>query len=362
MVGCQPIHLSFAPVVPPVANLRIIACLLLVSAAALAARAAEGPLPAARKLWLRGKYAEAADLYAPAAGKNAAAAIGLARCLAAQGKDDEAVKVLTAIAKPQAATGKMPVLQNADVWAELALIAFEHGSADEAQKDAERAIEIDQNQLPARWIVAELDRLAGKLDEADRGYTWLVRYYNNHDVTAAEPLRWIGLAAAQSARWHRQSDQFRFLVNELYPDALQQEPDYWPAHYEAGMLFLEKYNQADAARELQAALEINPNAAEVHAALAALAMDRHDVEKAEASLRRALEINPRLADAWLLRADLLWANSQVAETLSLLEKKVLPLNPVSEEALGAWRRATCCWTGLRNRKRLGRGSRGWSSK
>ncbi len=155
----------------------------------------------------------------------------------------------------------------------------------------------------------------------------------------AESLRWIGLAAAQSARWHRQADQFHFLVNELYPDALQQDPDYWPAHYEAGMLFLEKHNQADAAQEFQAALEINPNAAEVHAAVASLAMEQRDVEKAQASLARALEINPRLLDAWLLKADLLWANFQVSESLKLLQEKVLPLNPICEETLG--RMAAC---------------------
>ena len=114
------------------------------------------------------------------------------------------------------------------------------------------------NQLLARWIVAELDRTAGRLDEAERGYHWLVDYYNDHDEMPAEQLRWIGLGAAQWARWKRQADQFQFLVHELYPDALKQTPDYWPARYEAGMLFLEKHNRADAAREFQAALEINP--------------------------------------------------------------------------------------------------------
>ena len=120
--------------------LRTCVCLLLVSAAALAARAAEGPLPAARKLWLRGKYAEAADLYPPAAGKDPAAAIGLARCLTAQGKDDEAVKVLTAFAKPQAVVAERDTGRgySADVLAELAAIAFEHGARGGSPKQAER--------------------------------------------------------------------------------------------------------------------------------------------------------------------------------------------------------------------------------
>ncbi|MEN6450491.1 MAG: tetratricopeptide repeat protein [Thermoguttaceae bacterium] len=316
------------------ATLRTIVCLPLILVASLAS-AADGGSPAlARKLLLRGKYAEAADLYRPAAAKDPAAAIGLARCLAAQGKDDEAVKALTAgqVVNLPGQTDNLP--HNADVLAELARLAFEHGSLDESRKRAEQAIQIDGNQLLARWTLAELNRVTGKLDEAARGYTWIVHYYNDNEVTSAESLRWIGLAAAQSARWNRQSDQFQFLVNDLYPDALKQEPDYWPAHYDAGMLFLEKHNQADASKELHAALEINPNAAEVHAALALLAVERRDVDKAKASLRRALELNPRLLDALLLKSDLLWMNFQPAETLSFLEKDVLPLNPVSEQTLG----------------------------
>lgn len=312
------------------------------SAATGVARAGDTSLSAARRLWLHGKYAEAADLYAPKAGRDPAAAIGLARCLVAQGRDEEAVKAL-AVGQVGNLPGQIanpPYLHNADVLAELAAIAFEHGNWLEARKRAEESLKIDRNQLLARWITAELARVTGKLDEADRGYAWLVRYYNDNDATAAEQLHWIGLAAAQSARWHRQSDQFQFLVNDLYPDALKQDPDYWPARYQAGMLFLEKYNQADAAREIHAALEINPNAAEVHTALALLALERRDVHKAELSLRRALEINPRSTEALLVQADLLWVNFQLADTLALLEKKILPLNAVSEQALG---RVAACY-------------------
>ena len=319
-------------------RLRIALCFIVLPLWFSAARAGDDAIGEARKLLLRGNYAEAAELYKhllqhrppsppaplPQAGEGSlSAAVGLARCLTARGKDDEAQKALLA------APGK-----SADVSAELAALAFERGAVDEARKRAEEAVKLDRDQLHARWLLAELARTLGRLDEADRGYQWLVRYYNDHDVKQAESLRWIGLAAAQSARWHRQADQFHFLVNELYPDALQQDPDYWPAHYEAGVLFLEKHNQADAAKEFQAALEINPNAAEVHAAVASLAMEQRDGEKAQASLARALEINPRLLDAWLLKADLLWANFQVSESLQLLREKVLPLNPLCEETLG----------------------------
>ena len=151
-------------------------------------------------------------------------------------------------------------------------------------------------------------------------YHRLIEFYNSHDVKQAESLRWIGCAAAQYARWNRLSDQFDFLVNDLFPSAMKLDPDYWPAHLEAGLLFMEKYNRADAAKEFQAALLINPRAAEVHVALAELAMEDYDLDKVEASLRRAMEINPHLPAAWRLKADVAWLNDQTGETLRLLRE------------------------------------------
>jgi len=292
------------------------------------AGAGQGGPAEARRLLLSGKYAEAAEIYQPLADKDPAAALGLARCLAAEGKHDPAVKTL-----------KSSAGRHAGLHAELARLAFEAGDYPAAKSAADEAARLEADQPLARWVLAELDRAAGRLDEAQRGYRRLIRYYNDHEIKDAEPLRWIGLAAAQYARWNRLADQFHFLVNELYPDALKLDPAYWPAHYEAGLLFLEKYNQADAKREFQAALALNPRAAEVHAAMAMIALADRDLEQAQASARRAREINPRLLDAWLIEADLLWGNFQVAETLKLLEEKIRPLNPKSPETLG--RLAAC---------------------
>ena len=309
-------------------HLRTGLCLLFVSVGAVTAWADETAMPQARKLLLRGKYAEAADLYSPLATKLPAAAVGLARGLAAQGKDDAAEEALAA------APGR-----DAGVLAERAAMAFGRGKVENSRKWADEAIRIDRGQLLARWIVAELDRTSGRLDDAERGYRWLVTYYNDHDNMPAESLRWIGLAAARLARWNRQADQFQFLINELYPDALKENPDYWLAHYEAGMLLLEKHNRADAATEFRSALEINPNAAEAHLGVALASIEGRDIETAGASLARALEINPRLLGGWLLKADLLWANFQVHKALTLLEEKAMPLNPICEETLG--RMAAC---------------------
>jgi tetratricopeptide (TPR) repeat protein len=291
-----------------------------------ARKPAVGDLPAANRLLLSGKYAEAAEAFAKLVEKEpVAAAVGLARSQASTGELDKATHGLTACVE------KHP--DAADAWAELARLAFDRGDYAAAAKAAEAAIKARDNQFQARWIQAELLRVAGKLKEADAAYKWFVDYYNGHDVADPESLHWIGLGAGQFARWNRLSDQFHFLVNELYPDALKDAPDFWPANYEAGLLFLEKYNQADAARELKAALKINPNAAEVHAALAELALQNFELDAARRSADRALEINPKLLAAHLHRADILLANFQAAEAIRALEE-ARKLNPVSEATLG----------------------------
>jgi len=303
--------------------------LFLICLAILQARlvAAEDDLSTPTRLLLQGKYAESAEMFGKAAAKSPAAAVGLAHARAATGKLEDAEQVLKS------------AREHPDVYAELARLAFARGDYKAARDRVEAALRSNPDQLLARWIRAELARASGRLDEADRYYKWLVDYYNGHDVKDAESFRWIGLAAAQYARWNRLSDQFRFLVRELYPDALKLDHLYWPAHYEAGLLYAEKYNRADARREFQAALELNPNAAEVHAAVARLALEHRDVEDAQTSLRRALEINPRLIEGRLLKADLAWDNFQPDEAARILENQVLPLNPASEMALG--RLAAC---------------------
>jgi len=286
---------------------------------------AEADLGEARRLLLSGKYAEAAEMHERRAAEDPEAALGLSRALVAEGKYEEAERRLTSVGG-----------EHADVHAELARLAFERGRHGEAGIHVDAAIRLDADQLLARWIRGELFRTSGRMTEAEGAYLWLIRFHNEHEaeIEKVESLRWIGLAAARYARWNRLGDQFHFLVGQLYPDALKLEPGYWPARYEAALLFLEKFNQADAAKQLDAALELNANAAEVHVAVARLALVDRRIDKAEASLERALEINPRLPAAWLVKADLAWANFQPAEAIRLLEEKVLPLDPVSEAALG----------------------------
>ncbi|MEX0712577.1 MAG: tetratricopeptide repeat protein, partial [Pirellulales bacterium] len=300
------------------------ALLLLLTPAA--AQNADQELAKARRLLSTGKYAEAEEAYqALAAAEPVAAALGAAECLVSTGKLEEAAAMLAT------SIGEHP--EAAPLHAAAAQLAFDRGDYEAARHAVEAALAIDAELLAARWIQAELWRTAGELDKADQACKWFVDYYNTHEVASAESLRWIGLAAAQFARWNRLSDQFAFFVNELYPDALELDEEYWPAHYESGLLFLEKYNQADASRAFGEALKLNPNAAPVYAALARLALQNFEVDDATRALDRAQAINPGLAEAHRGRGDVQLTNLDAAEAVEAFEK-ALAVNPASEASLG----------------------------
>ncbi len=316
------------PAAQPICRISIAFALALcvVGAGWCAEKDVAEPLKAAQKLLWGGKYAEAAEAFEKLqASLPQEAAVGVAHTQVATGKLAEAEEGLR---KAVAAQPKSGALE-----AELGQLLFARGEYKEAGQAAQVALELDENSLSARWLSAELSRVQGDLPAAGKGYKWLVDYYNAHDLKDPQSLRYVGLAAAQFARWNRISDQFSFLVNDLYPEALELEPSYWPARYESGLLFLEKFNEADATKEIKAALALNANAADVHAAAAALAVQNYELGEAEASIARALEINPNCLAAHLAQADVHMANIELDKALATLEA-ARPLNPRSDGTLG----------------------------
>jgi len=292
-----------------------------------AADSPPAPPADARKLMLAGKYAEALEAYeAGAKDHPVIAALGQARCLIETGRRDEAEAVLSAALIEQP--------KSASLHAACAQHYFDGGDYATAQQHADAAVALDEKSRLARWVQAELLRTAGKLEEADAAYEWFVDDYNaTDDFTDPDDLRLIGLGAAQYARWNRLSDQFGFLVNELFPSALELDKNYWPAKLESGRLFLEKYNEAEASRDLKAALVMNPQSAEVHAALAELAVQNFELESARRLVDRALELCPDYLPALRVSADIHLANFDADGAVAILES-ALKLNPVDESTLG----------------------------
>ena len=314
---------------------------LLASVASAVDKSPDGLLDEARRLYLRGNYAEAEEKYAALAETSPVpVAIGRARCQLAVGKIDQAIATLQEARKQH---GDSP-----GILSRLAEIEFQRGKYEAAKTYVDATLKIAPENLSARWIDAELHRVAGELDKAEKECEWFIDFYNEKQESIKDPddLRMIGLAAAQHARWTQNHEQFSFLVNELFPDAIVLNGNYWPAHLEAGLLFLEKFNEADAARSFQAALKLNGNAADVHAALAKMALQNADLAKAKVSTDRALEINPSHLPARLLKADLQFATFEPSAAVPILEE-ALPLCPVSEATLGRLAAARACVEGLK---------------
>ncbi|HTN74820.1 MAG TPA: tetratricopeptide repeat protein [Pirellulaceae bacterium] len=292
-----------------------------------AAPARGDDLATARQLLLTGKHEEASEAYAKLTrDQPIEAAIGLAKASQSVGKREQAEQLL------QTALQTQP--RSAALLAELGLLALERGDWEAADKHAHAALAIDKQQLAARWIVAELYVARGQLREAEAAYEWFIDYQTSQaEFTSPEAVYWIGRAAAEYARWKRNSSQFKLLVNDFYPQALELDKHYWPAHWQVALLFLEKYNEADATNALNAALAINPQAAELHATRAALAMQKYDVKTASTAIERALASNPQLVAALQIKADLELADGRAIDAEKTL-LRARELQPRDEETLG----------------------------
>jgi tetratricopeptide (TPR) repeat protein len=305
---------------------------ILVLAAPLAA--AEGPtLKEARQRWLHGNYEEARSLYeelARDAKTRAPAAIGVSRCLESKGEYDKALEGIEAALKDAP--------KDADLHARHAELLYGRGRWEDAEKAAEDALKLNKEHFLARWVRAEVYRDRGDLKKADAECRWFVRVYtdrsnNDQDIKDPDELLIVGLAGSENARWHNLADQFDFIINDVYADALKADKEFWPAHYQAGMLLLEKYNRPQADKAFDQALKINPSAAEVLVGKGALALQQLEYEDAEKFAEQALKVNVNLPDALQLRADVHLAGGNVAGALKELEQ-ARTINPRDESTLG----------------------------
>ncbi|MFN3153644.1 tetratricopeptide repeat protein [Bremerella sp.] len=273
----------------------------------------------------QGRYAEVVEQIGDEP-SDAEMAILLARSLDSQGKRDEALAAITTFTKDNQPT--------AALLAEAARLQFERGQWTEADESLKRALALNEKQTLARWLRAELARVQGDLESAQKGYEWFVDFYNENDkFDSAEDLYYIGLAASQYARWTRNSGQFQFLVNDLYPDVLQRDPNFWQAELALAQLFAEKYNMAEAAKHLNKALAINANSADIYAQKGAIELSGYDVDAALRTAELALGINPQHIKAKQVQGKAKLTDFRPEQAITILTE-VVQLNPNNQSSKG----------------------------
>lgn len=273
----------------------------------------------------QGRYAEVVEQIGPTP-TTVEEVVLLARGLDSQGKRDEALAALTTFTKDNQPT--------AVLLAETARLQFERGAWPEAEQAVKRALALDDSQTLARWLQAELARVQGDLEAAQAGYEWFVDYYNEHDdFDSPEDLYYIGQAASQFARWTRNSGQFQFLVNDLYPDVLQRDPNFWQAELAMAQLFAEKYNMAEAAKHLNKALAINANSADIYALKGEIELSGYNVDAALRTAELALGINAQHIPAKLIHGQAKLTDFRPEQAIAILNE-VVQLNPNHQTSQG----------------------------
>ncbi len=278
-------------------------------------------------LFQRGRYTESQEKLDRFAATSVDAAVLAARCRLAVGNRSKAVELLES-AQDRFGDSIEPTVR-------LAKSAFAVGDYPRAEALIKQAVAKDPKHALARWLAGELHRVAGRDDEAEKEYQLVVDEYARlpAEQIDAERLRWTARAAVQLAEWKGDTQSFNLIVNELLPAAERKTPGFWQARLESARLFLSKYNKRQAAADIDAALAINSNAAEIHALRAEMALQSFNLEAARQSIERALEINPNLLAARLLDADAHFVDLNPHAAVSVLEE-ARKLNPVDEHLLG----------------------------
>ena len=287
-------------------------------------------LAAAREALQTGEYRDAVRAYrrlARAGRAFPAAARGWARALAATGDYADALEAL------DEAAARAPA--DADPEVELARargrLQRALGRLDEAETHLRRAL--DRRASDARLARLDLGRLRfdrGDRDEARALFDGFIDIYNAAAPGRLDAEHLRAVAAAVTYLGARDPDLFHDAVR-AYEEAIAADPGDPEPRIDLGLLFLDKYNSAEAGPLIDEALARNP----VHPrALLAKARHAHFDGSSEALelTERSLEANPAFTEAraFLARLHLELENVEAAEAEA---RRALDTNPVS---LAAW--------------------------
>lgn len=283
---------------------------------------AQSPLSEAWEKLQRGEYAEAIAAFRTVLERepeNARAVEGMVTAFVETGQYEEAESVARALLARASQGGSSLSLARVEML--LGEVYLARGRYDEALALLDRVLARPVWPGRIRASVQKGHALwqMGRIEQARALLQRLYEEAREPDLRSAEDLTWMARALALLDRPHE--------ANDLYAEAIAREPAFREAYLQAGELFLEKYNYADAASFFRDALRLNPRCARAHVGLARSRRIESGGE-AWALVQRALELNPHLVEAHDLAAALLLETGEIEAAERHLQE-ALRVNPHS---------------------------------
>jgi tetratricopeptide (TPR) repeat protein len=207
--------------------------------------------------------------------------------------------------------------QSARANAAVARYLKAQGKWDEAEKMLRAYLSEHSKAHPVRLELGKLLSDRGKAAEAKIVLDEFSRFFNNGLLETPRQLRWLG-----EAMWALGSfDDAHFAFEKMY----DKDKEYVDGLVAWSELLLSKYNIVDAHRTIEEALEVNENHPDALVAMARLEMQtKNYFDDARALLDRAQEVAPGHPKMLITRAELAIYDSdceQATETANALLKK-----------------------------------------
>lgn len=216
-----------------------------------------------------------------------------------------------------------------ELHSSLGSVLRKTGRLDEAEAAFQRAVDGgagDRLMAEVNLAVAAFDR--GRRDEAMERFDRFIDYYNNGTATTAAELTAVGIACEHLGI---ANDVLFQDALKAFDDATAADPGDLTPKLLTAELFLDRYDSGNAATELSAILQLNPQHPGALVA-AARRMIFDSKSGAAALIESALQTNPNMVEARVLRARSMLTAERFDEAVEEMET-ALETNPASLEAL-----------------------------